>query len=102
MIQSAPASFSSSRPRKPHSTPHTVSPPFFPVSTSTSLSPTKRVVSLVFRFTPCGLGEEELAQALAEFSAYYGAHKEDKTAPYLVDGVQQGAVQIENNMSKHT
>lgn len=40
------------------------------------------IPSLVSRFTPDGLGEEELAQALAEFSAYYGEHKEDKTAPY--------------------
>lgn len=40
------------------------------------------IPSLVSRFTPDGLGKEELAQALAEFSAYYGEHKEDKTAPY--------------------
>lgn len=40
------------------------------------------IPSLVSRFTPDGLEEEELAQALAEFSAYYGEHKEDKTAPY--------------------
>ena len=40
------------------------------------------IPNLVSRFTPDGLGEEELAQALTEFSAYYGAHKEDKTAPY--------------------
>ena len=40
------------------------------------------IPNLVSRFTPDGLGEEALAQALAEFSAYYGAHKEDKTAPY--------------------
>ena len=42
----------------------------------------KGIPNLVSRFTPDGLGEEELAQALAEFSAYYDAHKEDKTAPY--------------------
>lgn len=40
------------------------------------------IPNLVSRFTPDGLSEEELAGALAEFSAYYGAHKEDKTAPY--------------------
>lgn len=40
------------------------------------------IPNLVSRFTPDGLGGEEQAQALAEFSAYYGAHKEDKTAPY--------------------
>ena len=40
------------------------------------------IPNLVSRFTPDGLSEEELAQALAEFSAYYGEHKEDKTAPY--------------------
>lgn len=38
--------------------------------------------NLVSRFTPEGLSEEELAGVLAEFSAYYGEHKEDKTAPY--------------------
>ena len=37
---------------------------------------------LVKRFTPDGLSQDELAGALAEFSAYYGQHKEDKTAPY--------------------
>lgn len=40
------------------------------------------IPNLVRRFTPDGLGEGELAQVLAEFSAYYGQHKEDKTAPY--------------------
>ena len=40
------------------------------------------IPNLVSRFTPDGLGKDELAGALAEFSAYYGEHKEDKTAPY--------------------
>ena len=40
------------------------------------------IPNLVSRFTPNGLGEEELAGVLAEFSAYYDAHKQDKTAPY--------------------
>lgn len=40
------------------------------------------IPNLVRRFTPDGLREDELAQVLAEFSAYYGQHKEDKTAPY--------------------
>ena len=40
------------------------------------------IPNLVSRFTPDGLSREELAGALAEFSAYYGRHKEDKTAPY--------------------
>lgn len=37
---------------------------------------------LVERFAPAGTDGEALAGALAEFSAYYGEHKEDKTAPY--------------------
>lgn len=45
------------------------------------------IPKLVSRFAPAGLGEEALATALAEFSAYYGQHKEDKTAPY--EGVPQ-------------
>lgn len=40
------------------------------------------IPNLVSRFTPEGLGQEELAGALAEFSACYDEHKEDKTAPY--------------------
>ena len=40
------------------------------------------IPNLVRRFTPDGLGEDALAGALAEFSAYYDIHKEDKTAPY--------------------
>ena len=40
------------------------------------------IPKLVERFTPDGLSKEELEQALSEFSAYYGEHKEDKTAPY--------------------
>lgn len=40
------------------------------------------IPKLVERFTPDGLSGEEAAGALAEFSAWYDAHKEDKTAPY--------------------
>lgn len=40
------------------------------------------IPTLVRRFTPDGLGDEEVAGALAEFSAYYNDHKADKTAPY--------------------
>ncbi len=40
------------------------------------------IPKLVERFAPAGTDGETLAGALAEFSAYYGEHKEDKTAPY--------------------
>ncbi len=40
------------------------------------------IPNLVRRFAPEGTGEEELSAALAEFSAWYDLHKEDKTAPY--------------------
>ncbi len=40
------------------------------------------IPKLVERFAPAGTDEAALAAALAEFSADYGAHKEDKTAPY--------------------
>ena len=40
------------------------------------------IPKLVERFAPAGTDGETLAGALAEFSAYYDAHKEDKTAPY--------------------
>ncbi len=40
------------------------------------------IPSLVSRFAPTGTEQRELTAALAEFSAYYGAHKQDKTAPY--------------------
>lgn len=40
------------------------------------------IPNLVARFVPPGLSEAELGGVLAEFSDYYGAHKEDKTAPY--------------------
>lgn len=40
------------------------------------------IPNLVKKFTPPGLSEEELSVVRAEFSAYYGEHKEDKTAPY--------------------
>ncbi len=40
------------------------------------------IPKLVERFAPAGTDGETLAQVLAEFSAYYDEHKEDKTAPY--------------------
>ena len=40
------------------------------------------IPTLVRRFTPDGLGDGEVAGALAEFSAYYNDHKADETAPY--------------------
>lgn len=40
------------------------------------------IPKLVERFAPDGLGKDELAGVLAEFSVYYDTHKEDKTAPY--------------------
>ncbi len=40
------------------------------------------IPKLVERFVPDGLSREELDGALAEFSAYYGEHKVDKTAAY--------------------
>ena len=57
------------------------------------------IPNLVSRFTPEGLSREELAGALAEFSAYYDAHKEDKTAPYpgvpgLLDALKGAGVRL--------
>lgn len=57
------------------------------------------IPNLVSRFTPDGLSGEELAQALAEFSAYYGRHKEDKTAPYpgvpaLLDALKGAGISL--------
>ncbi len=40
------------------------------------------IAMLVHRFVPDGLTEQEISAVLAEFSTYYNAHKEDKTAPY--------------------
>ncbi len=40
------------------------------------------IPNLVKRFTPSGLSQEELSAVRSEFSAWYGAHKADKTAPY--------------------
>ena len=40
------------------------------------------IPKLVERFAPSGTDRDTLNQALAEFSAYYDEHKEDKTAPY--------------------
>ncbi len=50
------------------------------------------IPNLVARFTPGGLSPEELSAALAEFSAYYDAHKADKTAPYA--GVPEAAAAL--------
>ena len=57
------------------------------------------IPNLVRRFTPDALGEEELAGALAEFSAYYADHKEDKTAPYpgvpaLLDALKGAGIRL--------
>jgi phosphoglycolate phosphatase len=57
------------------------------------------IPKLVERFTPQTLGEEERAAALAEFSAYYDAHKADKTAPYpgvvrLVEELKRAGVDL--------
>ena len=57
------------------------------------------IPKLVSRFAPAGLGEAELAQVLAEFSAYYDVHKEDKTAPYagvpeVVEAVKAAGVTV--------
>lgn len=41
------------------------------------------IAMLVRRFVPDGLTEEEISAAQAEFSLWYNAHKEDKTAPYV-------------------
>lgn len=40
------------------------------------------IPKLVERFSPPETDGETLAAALAEFSAYYAAHSEDRTAPY--------------------
>ena len=57
------------------------------------------IPNLVKKFTPPGLSEEELAAVRAEFSAYYGQHKEDKTAPYagmpeVIDLLKASGVQV--------
>lgn len=50
------------------------------------------IPKLVSRFTPAGLSQEELSAVLAEFSAYYDAHKADKTAAYA--GVPQAVAAL--------
>lgn len=50
------------------------------------------IPNLVARFTPKELDKKELAAVLAEFSAYYDAHKADKTAPY--NGVPQAVAAL--------
>lgn len=54
---------------------------------------------LVRRFAPEGLSQSELDETLAEFSAYYDAHKEDRTAPYpgvaeLLDGLKRAGTRL--------
>ena len=49
------------------------------------------IPKLVERFAPEGTGAPVLEQALGEFMAWYGVHKEDKTAPYpgMLQAVRQ-------------
>ncbi len=57
------------------------------------------IPTLVSRLAPEGTGEDEVAAALAEFSAWYDVHKEDKTAPYagvpqVVDALKAAGVTV--------
>ena len=57
------------------------------------------IPTLVSRLAPEGTDEGELAAALAEFSAWYDAHKADKTAPYggvpqVVDALKAAGVTV--------
>ncbi len=57
------------------------------------------IPKLVERFAPPGTGEGELKEALAEFTAYYDAHKADCTAPYaggveMVSALRQAGVEV--------
>lgn len=57
------------------------------------------IPKLVERFAPQGTSQEELEEALAQFMDYYGAHKEDLTAPYwgmaqVLDALKQAGVGI--------
>ena len=57
------------------------------------------IPNLVSRFTPDGLSKEELDAVLSEFSSYYNAHKEDKTAPYsgiseLLAGLKEAGARL--------
>ena len=49
------------------------------------------IPKLVERFAPEGTEASVLEQALGEFMAWYGVHKEDKTAPYpgMLQAVRQ-------------
>ena len=50
------------------------------------------IPKLVERFAPAGTDQAVLDQAFGEFMAWYGVHKEDKTAPY--PGMHQLALDL--------
>ena len=50
------------------------------------------IPKLVERFAPAGTDRDTLDQAYGEFMAWYGLHKEDKTAPY--SGMEVAALRL--------
>ena len=50
------------------------------------------IPKLVERFAPAGTDRDTLDQAYGEFMAWYGLHKEDKTAPY--SGMEGAALRL--------
>ena len=50
------------------------------------------IPKLVERFAPAGTDQPTLDQAFEEFMAWYGVHKEDKTAPY--PGMNEAALRL--------
>ena len=50
------------------------------------------IPELVERFAPAGTDRDTLDQAYGEFMAWYGLHKEDKTAPY--PGMEGAALRL--------
>ena len=50
------------------------------------------IPKLVERFAPAGTDRDTLDQAYGEFMAWYGLHKEDKTAPY--PGMEGAALRL--------
>ena len=50
------------------------------------------IPKLVERFAPAGTDRDTLDQAYGEFMAWYGVHKEDKTAPY--PGMEGAALRL--------
>ena len=50
------------------------------------------IPKLVERFVPAGTDRDTLDQAYGEFMAWYGLHKEDKTAPY--PGMEGAALRL--------